>query len=255
MNPTSTVVALLATFAGPSLALAAGRPVANEVKSYQKYFSNGEKAVLNGAVVPHAQLETGGLQARALLGVDVNAGKGSVTVKGIETPVKVVSAGISAGLDVGAGPRVQELTVIGKRGMTAKQVIPTSNNGGELGAIKETIGTTGNRGQELVGKEVGLRAGFAAELTGMATFHGSAREGPMLRRLEQGKALASKAQTALDKGDTAEATRLVVQMDGIRGEVSAEKQNLNRVVHSIYDPSKPNEGPRSTQSMLIGVER
>ena len=254
MRSTSIAVALFATLTGPSLALAAGRPVANEVKSYQKYFTNGETAVRDGAVVPHAQLETSGLQARALMGVDVNAGKGSVTVKGLDTPVRVVSAGISAGLDVGAGPRVQRLTIIGKKGMTANQVIPTSHNGGEMGAIKETLGTTGNRGQELVGNELGLRVGFAAELTGMLRFHGTAKEGPMLQRLEQGQALASKAQTALDKGDTAEASRLVGQMEGLRGQVSAEKQSLNRVVHSIYDPSRGTDGPRSTQSMFIGVQ-
>jgi hypothetical protein len=150
----------------------------------------------------------------------------------METPVKVLRAGLSIGFDFAAGPTYEKMTVVGERGMAADQVIPTTTNGDTFQLFNGPFREVGKQGQILRGEAMGLRGAVAAEVSAIATFRGQPKEGAMLERLRQGKALAAKAQIAVSEGRSAEASTLVAQMRDLRAGVSKEKQALNRTAHS-----------------------
>lgn len=235
MKTTLAALPLLLTLTGPTVAQAAERSVAAKVKSFEKYFSHGKDAVEAGAVVPHAELQNAGAQARAIAGIEVTTGAGKVTVKGMETPVTTVNVGVSVGSDLGAGPIYRNIKVIGQRGMNADEVVPTrtENASASIFVGGGMLMAKGSGGQRVSGFEVGPRIGAAGEWSGTKTFLGASHEGPMLQRFQEGKALAGQARTALDEGRTSEASGLLYRMSFLREGISTEKQGVNRTVQDL----------------------
>ena len=208
---------------------------------HQKYFDRAERAVLNGAVRPHA-LELGAGVAVALphvLGGHVEAGLTTATLRGMDHDGKFIRGSLMAGVDGAAGAMAMAGHRVGKRSMqTPGALFPLEEVRlqARFGLSGDMNAGLGKAGFTVFAKRRGLSwgAGVSAGVSIQGARFSSSRKTKMLQRIEQGREFSVLGLEAVERGDEIGASRALAAAESLRSAVNQEKRELNKMFNGKY---------------------